>query len=143
MSVSAADITKSLDFSGIARRLKTAHRKRKYPELSNLKIGESFAIPRPGGSQPHTRLYGKAAKLGIRIAFKTIDAETVRITRMPPAISKPSLDIAEIVRLYQDGYLTGAEIGKRLGTSEKTVKRLLKQVGVAMRQAAPRGKFNS
>ena len=88
LGVSAADITKSLESSGLACRSKTARRKRKYPELSSLKIGESFVIPGPGGRQPHTRLYDKAAKIAISIAFKTIDANTVQITRMPPAQNK-------------------------------------------------------
>ncbi len=138
MGISAADITNSLDSSGIARRSKTAHRKRKYPDLNNLAIGESFEIRRPAGRQPHTRLYDKAAKIGIRIAFKTIDANTVRITRMPPAPPKPTLDAEEIKRLYQDESHSIVKIAARLAIGEARVKWLLKKTGVEMRPASPR-----
>ena len=44
LGVSAADITKSLESSGTARRSKTAHRKPKYSKLSILKIGENIEV---------------------------------------------------------------------------------------------------
>lgn len=137
IGVSASDITKSLESNGIGRRSSHAHFKRKYPELLKLEIGESFEIPRPAGSQPHTRLYDIAAKRGIRIAFKSIDAETVRITRMPPARPKPALDAEEIKRLYKDENLSIKKIATRLAVGEARVKWLLKKTGVKMRPAAP------
>ena len=54
----------------------------KYPQLRELKIGESIELPRPPGSNPWIPFHRKAAKTNIRVSTKTIDRHTTRVTRI-------------------------------------------------------------
>ena len=66
---------------GIAR---LGHDRRfKYPELKELKIGESLEYPRPDiGRKIYSDFYVRAKKAGIKVSIKTIDDKTVKVTRI-------------------------------------------------------------
>lgn len=56
---------------------------RKYPELANLQVGESMTVPRPKkqGRFQHY-FYPMAQKHGIKVSVKTLNGDTVRLTRV-------------------------------------------------------------
>lgn len=54
----------------------------KYPQLRELKIGESIELPRPPGPYPWLPFHKMASQAKIRVSTKTIDQHTTRITRI-------------------------------------------------------------
>lgn len=54
----------------------------RYPQLRELKIGESIELPRPPGSNPWMPFHRMAAKTNIRVSTKTINQHTTRVTRI-------------------------------------------------------------
>ena len=66
---------------GIERRWSAG--KAKYPQLRELKVGESLDLPRKANlDKPHLQYYQMAKKAGIRVSTRSIDPETMRITRI-------------------------------------------------------------
>jgi predicted DNA-binding protein YlxM (UPF0122 family) len=74
-------VRKSLQAHGIKLR-RPAEWVRKHPELADLNIGESLIVPRPNRRKPYSNFYSMATPLGIRLSLKTIDPETIQITRV-------------------------------------------------------------
>ncbi len=55
----------------------------KYPQLRELKVGQSVDMPRKANwIKPAVQYYGMAKKAGIRVSTRTIDPETMRVTRI-------------------------------------------------------------
>jgi transposase-like protein len=65
---------------GIKRRRPGASAK--YPEIRKLKVGESVNLPKGAWQKPNTEFYSMAKVAGIRVSTRTIDAETMRVTRI-------------------------------------------------------------
>ena len=54
----------------------------KYPQIQEMKPGESIELPKPARKNPYTDYYLMAKKAGIRVSMQTIDSETLRLTRV-------------------------------------------------------------
>ena len=54
----------------------------KYPEVRKLKVGESVDLPKGEWKKPNTQFYGMAQVAGIRVSTRSIDADTMRVTRI-------------------------------------------------------------
>ena len=80
-NVSSDTIRKELERHKI-QMLDPSTRNVKYPQLRELKIGESIELPRPPGSNPWMPFHRMAAKTNIRVSTKTIDRHTIRVTRI-------------------------------------------------------------
>lgn len=81
LRTSTGRVNELLDAFKINRRTKRV-RRMKYPQLRELKIGESIDLPRPVWKRPQTSFYSMANTIGIRVSCRTIDAETMRVTRV-------------------------------------------------------------
>lgn len=55
--------------------------RRKYPELARLAIGEHLDLPKNDRRQPHGVFYKMAKRQGIRVSTRSIDENTMRVTR--------------------------------------------------------------
>lgn len=53
-----------------------------FPELWNLKIGESVILPKGPQKKPHLRFYQMAKNAGIRVSTRSVDAHHLRVTRL-------------------------------------------------------------
>ena len=53
-----------------------------FPELWNLKIGESDTLPKGPQKKPHPRFYQMANNAGIRVSTRCVDAHHLRVTRL-------------------------------------------------------------
>ena len=62
---------------GIHRKVRGHHRA-KYPQLRNLKIGESADIPPSNRLKPHTQFYSMASRVGIRVSVRSSDGMQCR-----------------------------------------------------------------
>lgn len=54
----------------------------KYPQIRELKPGESIDLPRPQTRNYYVLFYSMAKLAGIRVSLQTIDDKTVRVTRV-------------------------------------------------------------
>ncbi len=80
LNSNATSISKQLDRNGIEKR-SSGFLNRKYPELYQIKIGESVLIKRPTTKKPYSTLYKRVKKIGIKISIKKIDNDTFQIYR--------------------------------------------------------------
>jgi len=56
---------------------------RKYPQLRELNVGESIEVPRPQTKWKYqSYFYPMARSLGIRVSVRTINEQTVKLTRV-------------------------------------------------------------
>ncbi|CAN5513803.1 hypothetical protein BH10ACI1_BH10ACI1_28620 [soil metagenome] len=81
LNVSYSTVSNQLERNGIEKR-SSGFFFRKQPELYQMQIGESVLIKRPETSNPYVNLYGKAKKIGIKISIKTVDKDTLKISRI-------------------------------------------------------------
>jgi predicted DNA-binding protein YlxM (UPF0122 family) len=81
LEVSCPTVVKKLKRHGIEIRLQ-GDIKYKYPAIKKLELGEKLTVPRPPVKQPHRTFYYHAETAGIKISVKTIDNETLQITRI-------------------------------------------------------------
>ena len=64
--------------------LRGGSRQIKYPELWSLKVGESLDLPRIHSAtdkRAYVTYYSMAENAGIKVSLKTIDSDTIRVTR--------------------------------------------------------------
>ena len=54
----------------------------KYPQIREMKIGESLEFPKPAKRQFYGDFYSMAKNAGIRVSVQSIDDKTVRVTRV-------------------------------------------------------------
>ncbi len=81
LKIDVSKVSEELERHGIEKRSRGFF-KRKYPELYQLKVGDKAVIKRPSVTNPYRNLYEKAQKIGIRISIKSVDDETIQITRL-------------------------------------------------------------
>jgi predicted DNA-binding protein YlxM (UPF0122 family) len=81
LGVSYRTVIKELKRHGIKARWR-GELQRKYPAMNKLKIGEKIIAPRPSVQQPHSSFYYLARVAEIKISVKTLDNETLQITRI-------------------------------------------------------------
>ncbi len=75
-------VYRDLEHHGIDRRV-SGNSSLKYPQLRELNIGESIEVPRPQTKWKYqSYFYPMAKTIGIRVSVRTIDEETVRLTRV-------------------------------------------------------------
>ena len=125
-------ISRLLKSRGITNLQAKPHRV-KHPELRGLAVGEHLDVP---GSQAERDLYAvfqrMAKKAGIRVSVRTLDARTIRVTRVdtePRRNSGPKISVKEMIKLRLAGE-TLTEIGRRAGITRKGVKYHLEKAGV-------------
>lgn len=82
LGISDTILRRILVSEGIEIRSQKFYAHRKYPQIYDLKLGESVVMPLPDVSQPWTRLYDTATKAKIRITAKKIGPGIVKITRL-------------------------------------------------------------
>jgi hypothetical protein len=59
------------------------YRCRKIPALNAIEVGESTIVPRSHSlSRDYFRFYRFGSKLGIKLSIETVDAATIRVTRV-------------------------------------------------------------
>lgn len=83
VNASTATVSKVLRSLGIEI-LRGGSRQIKYPELWSLKVGESLDLPRIHSAtdkRAYVTYYSMAKNAGIRVSLKTIDTDTIRVTR--------------------------------------------------------------
>jgi hypothetical protein len=80
LRVSYKTVVSVLELYGIERRSQSSAIRR-FPELDNLKVGESVEVPKGQIKNPHINYYCAASVRGIRLSVKTVGPDVLRITR--------------------------------------------------------------
>ncbi|MDI1240803.1 MAG: hypothetical protein PSX80_02635 [bacterium] len=82
LNVTPGLVSKTLRYLGIPIK-RGGVRSIVYPELRQLKIGESLELPRVPGTRRHayTRYYVMAKKAGIKVSVRVISNDKVRVSR--------------------------------------------------------------
>jgi len=78
-----AIVARSMDCHGIERRRPGGGLRIKYPEIRNLRIGDSVDLPQPISScrKPHPYFHAIAKNAGIQVSVRLIGDNMFRITR--------------------------------------------------------------
>ena len=81
LGLTAGIITQELKKHGIERRPRGS-RARKYPDLSQLQIGDSVLVPRPSHKRPYPYFCELSKKAGIRISIRSIGETELELVRV-------------------------------------------------------------
>jgi predicted DNA-binding protein YlxM (UPF0122 family) len=81
LKVCYGTVARELNRHGIERRLQGG-RRRRYTAIHKLEIGEKLTVSRPSVKQPYSIFYYYARIAKIKISVKSIDNETLQITRI-------------------------------------------------------------
>ena len=82
MGADASLLRRILVIEGVEIRPIRFYIRRKFPQIYELKIGESVVIPLPNARFPHSNLHGSARKAKMRISVKIVSPGIFQVTRL-------------------------------------------------------------